>query len=166
MASEIVEFVGSIKKVRFKANDSPFKICTMRVSQVLEGKIEPNEYGDVVFKGEMDMLPQTNYLIKGKLNKSDKYGNQYDYVFSKRQNPIEDMSAKDFRVFLTDLSAKGHLINEKYEDPRPLFQNHDIDALTEIQGIGLKTATILLEKYEAQKDYSLAYVALVNMVLI
>ena len=159
MASEIVEFVGSIKKVRFKANDSPFKICTMRVSQVLEGKIEPNEYGDVVFKGEMDMLPQTNYLIKGKLNKSDKYGNQYDYVFSKRQNPIEDMSAKDFRVFLTDLSAKGHLINEKYEDPRPLFQNHDIDALTEIQGIGLKTATILLEKYEAQKDYSLAYVA-------
>ena len=43
-----IEIVGSIQRIRFAANDSLFKIATMRVSEVREGNIVKNSFGDVV----------------------------------------------------------------------------------------------------------------------
>lgn len=154
-----LEIEGSIKSIRYAATDSDFKIAEMRVSRVIKGEPQYNEYGSLIFKGEMDLTPSENYIIQGDLVADSKYGKQYKYLFSKRSNPVEGMTAQDFRRFLTTLSPKAVNINAVYKDPREIFEKHDLEALTKVEGIGGKTAQRLLEKYEAQRDYSPAYVA-------
>ena len=60
-----VEIVGSIQRIRFAANDSLFKIATMRVSEVREGNIVKNSFGDVVFKGVVPSRHQS-YINDGR----------------------------------------------------------------------------------------------------
>lgn len=154
-----IEIVGSIQRIRFAANDSLFKIATMRVSEVREGNIVKNSFGDVVFKGEMSLIPQNEYIIRGEFINDEKYGPQYQYISSKRRDPIEGMSREDFRQFLTDISPKGVLVNAQFDDPRPIFQEHRVKELMAIKGIGPVSADKLINAYEEQKDYSEAYVA-------
>ena len=154
-----IEIVGSIQRIRFAANDSLFKIATMRVSEVREGNIVKNSFGDVVFKGEMSLIPQNEYIIRGEFINDEKYGPQYQYISSKRRDPIEGMSRENFRQFLTDISPKGALVNAQFDDPRPIFQEHRVKELMSIKGIGPVSADKLINAYEEQKDYSEAYVA-------
>ncbi|WP_457852170.1 YrrC family ATP-dependent DNA helicase, partial [Limosilactobacillus reuteri] len=149
-----IEIVGSIQRIRFAANDSLFKIATMRVSEVREGNIVKNSFGDVVFKGEMSLIPQNEYIIRGEFINDEKYGPQYQYISSKRRDPIEGMSREDFRQFLTDISPKGVLVNAQFDDPRPIFQEHRVKELMAIKGIGPVSADKLINAYEEQKDYS------------
>lgn len=157
--SETIEFIGSIDKIRFQANDSTFKIVTVKISKLLEGNPKENMFGDVVFKGEMAMLSGDDYYFKGLLEDNEKYGPQYKLLFSRRDKPVEKMSKEDFRRFLHVLSARwAPSINKKFDNPKTVFEEHDVEALTSIEGIGIKTARALLKKYESQKDYSAAYV--------
>ena len=71
-----VEFIGSIDRLRYQADDSLFKIALMRVSEVLSGDLKKNKYDQVIFKGEMSLIPQNNYIIKGELINDPKWGQQ------------------------------------------------------------------------------------------
>lgn len=153
-----IKFVGTIDHVFFKKDD--FVIATMKVQKLLDGAIKYNNYGEVVFKGEMTMLPEHSYIITGGFVNDDRYGPQYKLIESRLKNPIETMSIEDFRRFLLSISPKyGFLINKEYPDPRKLFKDEDIDALTKVKGIGPKVATRLIQKYNSQKDYGPAYAA-------
>lgn len=155
MMEEVVEFVGTIKDYRFRNADNGFVIATMKVdyTQPYKGKLVRNSYGDIIMKGNFELLTTTDYVIKAKFINDRKYGPQYQYIYSKRKNPIEDMTPEDFQDFLVDLGGKtGELINKEYADAREIFQAHDIDALIKIKGVGIKTAQKLLDKYESQKD--------------
>lgn len=153
-----VEFIGSIDRLRYQADDSLFKIALMRVSEVLSGDLKKNKYDQVIFKGEMSLIPQNNYIIKGELIDDPKWGPQYQYISSKRKDPIENMSKEDFRIFLTDVSPKGVLVNQAFDDPRPIFTEHKIKELMSVKGIGPVNADKLINAYEEQKDFSEAYV--------
>ena len=157
--TETLKFIGSIDRIRFKANDSSFKIATMRISKVLEGMPRQNDYGDVIFKGNMTMIPSDNYVIQGILVDDKRYGPQYNLKFSRREKPIEKMSKQDFRKFLTTISSKwGPIINKEFDDSRKIFASKDKKKLMQIDGIGSVIAGKLFDKYESQKDYSAAYV--------
>ena len=53
---EIVEIVGSIERERYRNGD--FCIATMRVSEVRQGVLKRANDGNVIFKGDMRMIPQ------------------------------------------------------------------------------------------------------------
>lgn len=154
---EIIEIVGSIKHERYRNGD--FCIATMRVSEVKQGELKRANDGNVIFKGDMRMIPQKEYIIRGRYEDNKSFGPQYQFLSNKLKNPIEDMSAKEFRRFLTDLSAYGVRINQEYEDPRKIFEEHNLEALTKIEGIGNVRAQELLDKYDEQRDYSPVYIA-------
>ena len=153
---EIVEIVGSIERERYRNGD--FCIATMRVSEVRQGVLKRADDGNVIFKGDMRMIPQKEYIIRGRYEDNKKFGPQYQFLSNKLKNPIEDMSAKEFRQFLTDLSPYGVRINKAYEDARKIFEEHNLEALTKIDGIGNVRAKELLDKYDSQRDYSPVYV--------
>ena len=153
---EIVEIVGSIERERYRNGD--FCIATMRVSEVRQGALKRADDGNVIFKGDMRMIPQKGYIIRGRYEDNKKFGPQYQFLSNKLKNPIEDMSAKEFRQFLTDLSPYGVRINKAYEDSRKIFEEHNLEALTVIDGIGNVRAKELLNKYDSQRDYSPVYV--------
>lgn len=153
---EIVEIVGSIERERYRNGD--FCIATMRVSEVRQGVLKRANDGNVIFKGDMRMIPQKEYIIRGRYEDNKKFGPQYQFLSNKLKNPIEDMSAKEFRQFLTDLSPYGVRINKAYEDSRKIFEEHNLEALTAIDGIGNVRAKELLNKYDSQRDYSPVYV--------
>lgn len=153
---EIVEIVGSIERERYRNGD--FCIATMRVSEVRQGVLKRANDGNVIFKGDMRMIPQKEYIIRGRYEDNKKFGPQYQFLSNKLKNPIEDMSAKEFRQFLTDLSPYGVRINKAYEDVRKIFEEHNLEALTKIDGIGNVRAKELLDKYDSQRDYSPVYV--------
>lgn len=153
---EIVEIVGSIERERYRNGD--FCIATMRVSEVRQGALKRADDGNVIFKGDMRMIPQKEYIIRGRYEDNKKFGPQYQFLSNKLKNPIEDMSAKEFRQFLTDLSPYGVRINKAYEDSRKIFEEHNLEALTVIDGIGNVRAKELLNKYDSQRDYSPVYV--------
>ena len=153
---EIVEIVGSIERERYRNGD--FCIATMRVSEVRQGVLKRANDGNVIFKGDMRMIPQKEYIIRGRYEDNKKFGPQYQFLSNKLKNPIEDMSAKEFRQFLTDLSPYGVRINKAYEDARKIFEEHNLEALTKIYGIGNVRAKELLDKYDSQRDYSPVYV--------
>lgn len=155
-APEIVEIVGSIERERYRNGD--FCIATMRVSEVKQGELKRANDGNVIFKGDMRMIPQKEYIIRGRYEDNKKFGPQYLFLSNKLKNPIEDMSAKEFRQFLTDLSPYGVRINKAYEDSRKIFEEHNLEALTAIDGIGNVRAKELLDKYDSQRDYSPVYV--------
>lgn len=153
---EIVEIVGSIERERYRNGD--FCIATMRVSEVRQGALKRADDGNVIFKGDMRMIPQKEYIIRGRYEDNKKFGPQYQFLSNKLKNPIENMSAKEFRQFLTDLSPYGVRINKAYEDSRKIFEEHNLEALTVIDGIGNVRAKELLNKYDSQRDYSPVYV--------
>lgn len=153
---EIVEIVGSIERERYRNGD--FCIATMRVSEVRQCVLKRANDGNVIFKGDMRMIPQKEYIIRGRYEDNKKFGPQYQFLSNKLKNPIEDMSAKEFRQFLTDLSPYGVRINKAYEDARKIFEEHNLEALTKIDGIGNVRAKELLDKYDSQRDYSPVYV--------
>ena len=153
---EIVEIVGSIERERYRNGD--FCIATMRVSEVRQGVLKRANDGNVIFKGDMRMIPQKEYIIRGRYEDNKKFGPQYQFLSNKLKNPIEDMSAEEFRQFLTDLSPYGVRINKAYEDARKIFEEHNLEALTKIDGIGNVRAKELLDKYDSQRDYSPVYV--------
>lgn len=153
---EIVEIVGSIERERYRNGD--FCIATMRVSEVRQGVLKRANDGNVIFKGDMRMIPQKEYIIRGRYEDNKKFGPQYQFLSNKLKNPIEDMSAKEFRQFLTDLSPYGVRINKAYEDARKIFEEHNLEALIKIDGIGNVRAKELLDKYDSQRDYSPVYV--------
>lgn len=159
MANDVVRFIGSIAYVRYSTADSDCKITTMRVSKVEDGELKKDPWGNVTFKGEMDLIPSTNYIISGRLVKDKKFGDQYTFLNAKREHPVEDMTPKEFRRFLTEITGWAEDINKKYKDPKPIFEEHNVEALTAISGIGKSRAESILDKYEKQKDYGPAYAA-------
>lgn len=159
-AKENVVFVARVERVVYDgAPRSDFKIVTLDVREVKKGELKRNGYDEVLLKGNMALNPNTDYIITCSPINDPKWGYQYEYVFSKRSAPVEDMSIEDFNQFLTEITIYAKVIAQKFDDPREIFKNKDLHALTQIKGIGLVTAKRMFEAYEAQKDYSPAYVA-------
>lgn len=154
-----VVLVASVDTVRYDgAPRNDFKIVTLNVKEVKQGELKRNGFDEVVLKGSMALNAHTDYIITCEPVNDPKWGYQYNYIFSKRNAPVEGMGIEDFNQFLTEITPFAKMIAQKFEDPREIFKKKDIDALLQIKGIGRAKATKMFEDYEAQKDYSPAYV--------
>lgn len=156
--SEVV-FVGCLERVRWAASDSDFKIAEVSVSNVIEGEdMSPTDFLDyVIVKGDFTMREGVSYKITAEVEHNAKWGDQYKLLFLQRENPVEDMNKDQFKEFLGQLTKHAEKICDKYDDPREIFENHNYDALCEVDGVGTATAEKLFVLYDNERDYSQAY---------
>lgn len=158
--------VGRLTETRFKATDSDFTIGIVAIDKTIDGVpiYTQARYGEqsnnIIVKGEMVLLNNTPYVFECKHVNDPRFGDQYQLISVKRENPVEELSADDFRLFLKDIAgdAKAKAILSVYDDPREIFIRGDKESLMSVDGIGEKFAEKFLQEYEDQKDYSQAYV--------
>ncbi|KRL08018.1 AAA family ATPase [Liquorilactobacillus hordei] len=148
MEEEIL-LVGKLERVIFQSDNNDFQIVLFN-----------SKRGIVTLKGEMSLLPDTEYSIKADKVIDPRYGEQFNFISSKRSNPIEDMSKEDFKKFLLGIAgaSKVKSIFDTIDDPRKVFAEGDKATLIQVKGIGENLAEKYLEQYEEQKDYGEAYV--------
>lgn len=153
-----IEVTGQLGRIIFEAKDSDFKIATLILSDVED--ITEVKSAEIVVKGEMSLLDNTEYVFSGELTLDKRYGKQYKLISIKRAKPIEGMSKNEFRDFLYNLAGatKVDSIYKTFEDPRKIFANGDVEKLKKAKGIGDYLAKRYMEVYEEQKDYGKAYV--------
>ena len=163
----------TLNHIRFPRSHEPgeFAIAYFDVSKVLDGEI-PSEFRvdggalgldlfSICAKGNMPTLERGNkYILQGKLEIDPKWGPQYqteqvrlDFNLTNR----EDQRAF-FKKFLT--ANQVDLLMEGSDNPVKWLEDHDLEKLMTIKGVGPVVAERLIRKYEDCKDYGRAYVEL------
>ena len=153
-----IEVTGQLGRIIFEAKDSDFQIATLILKDVKD--IKEAGSAEIVVKGEMSLLNNTDYIFRGELIVDKRYGNQYKLISIKRKKLIESLSKEEFRDFLYNVAGetKVDAIYATFEDPRKVFAEGAVDKLKEAKGIGDYLAKRYIEIYEEQKDYGKAYV--------
>lgn len=140
MQNNIVEFKAKIEKLRFKADDSDFKIYIAIVDKSKYKNINANNKGDFIITGNLhELVPNVEYSIRA-LETSSKFGYQYKVLNIRRDKPISPEASKSFlKEIVTDLQAETLLsIYPNIIDKVMQNDLSDID-LTKTKGIKEKT---------------------------
>lgn len=149
-------------------NPGEFAIARFLVREVLEGELpdeckDPLELGDYVIfaKGNMPTLKKENeYIFQGNLVIDKKYGARYDVEQLRLDYDMESAAdqRKFFRAFLTDRQVDA--LMSATANPMKWLEDHDIEKLKTIKGVGDAVAERMIKRYEESKDYGRAYVEL------
>ena len=164
-------------KVLYPKKHEPgeFAIAAMQVLNVLEGTI-PDEFREtteqysfgkennnveIIVKGNMPaMRLDLEYIFQGVLDIDKRYGPGYnveqlrlDYSMDTEEN-----QRKFFLAFLTEkqvdaLMAPGN-------EPLKWLEDHDVEKLKTVKGIGDVVAERMINRFEESKDYGRAFVEL------
>lgn len=170
----IIKVKGMLYRILFprpasnlgKDEDSPFGITIWDVLKVEEGKLE-NDWGQrrITVKGNFyaPINDSKTYLILAKEVTDEKYGLQYELL-----NLVEDLELNtDFqkKSFLRSILTENQLkeMFKTYPDPMPYIKNHDVEALSQIKGVGDYIANCIINRYEENKDNSIIYIKLADM---
>ena len=152
-----------------------FAIAVLEVLEVLEGEI-PDEfrettehfsYGgvnkniEITVKGNMPaMRPDLEYIFQGILDIDKRYGPGYN-VEQLRLNysmDTEEDQRKFFLAFLTEKQVEA--LMAPGNNPLKWLEDHDVEQLKTIKGIGDVVAERMISRYEESKDYGRAFVEL------
>lgn len=154
-----IEFIGTLNRIRFSAQDSDFKIVEMNVDEITEGKVNmPYEFWDyLVVKGNFNVYPDTKYRVIAEIQHDPKWGEQYCVQYCQRETTVENMDLPQFKEFLNQITSYSDAIMDMYEDPRSIFREHDRKALMKVKGIGEAKAKSILALYDAEQDFGEAY---------
>ena len=149
------------------AEPGTFAIFSISISKIVQGTIDPrtitkwNGDNEITFKGSVPELRfGTTYKIGAKLVEDPKYGFGYQVAV---MNVCADFDSEEgVRRFLSYVLTEKQIsaLMDTFENPIPVFEAHDIEALCQIKGIKHATAEKILDKYERSKDNSEAYAEL------
>lgn len=163
----IVEgFVNKQIFPRTKVKSGDFAIFTFSPESVIgeiDNRTKNPKYktDDITFKGRVPELDGgTRYKITADLKQDAKYGWQYDIVSI---NSVVKLDTEaDVRKFLGYVFTENQInaLYEAYPNPVEVLERGDVEALCKIKGIKEAKATKLLNKYNASKDSSKAYMTL------
>ena len=144
-----------------------FAIFSVVISRIVQGTIDPrtitkwNGDNEITFKGSVPELRfGTTYRIGAKLVEDPKYGFGYQIAV---MNVCADFDSEEgIRRFLSYVLTEKQIsaLMNAFENPIPVFEAHDVEALCKIKGIKYATAEKILDKYEKSKDNSEAYAEL------
>ena len=156
-----IKFVGTLNNYIFQSKENDFKIASLSVLDELDGLFRYNNYGNITVKGEMDLLPKTEYEIVASYIVDKKYGEQYNIESYTRTHALEDMRADDFTQFMSSLGNGAEKIAEHFGDKTKevmstALEKDDTLQLEQVKGIGKVKARKILAKYSNQRDYSAA----------
>lgn len=141
------------------SNNSGYAIFVAKVLDVIEGTYDKQ---NIKLKGNVPFLRYSDeYKVWCELaDHNDKYGDTYEIVgFNKI---FEIKNKNDQRTFLEGILPLTTVNNifDTYDDIIPILEEHNIEALTKVNGIGEYRANEIIENYEATKDDSEIYIKL------
>lgn len=142
-------------------NSGDFGIISTIVLDVLQGEPKINKWGCITLTGNMcEINDEDIYVVIGKEREHEKFGLQYEVVFMCVD--IKLTNKDDQFKFLEKILPEKQCVEifKNFENPIDILENKDIKALCTIKGIGVPSAMKIIDKYEACKDYSEAYVRL------
>ena len=141
------------------SNDSGYAIFVAKVLNVIEGTYDKQ---NIKLKGNVPFLRYSDeYKVWCELAEhNDKYGDTYEIIGFNKIFEIKDKS--DQRTFLEGILPLTTVNNifDTYDDIIPILEEHNIEALTKVNGIGEYRANEIIENYEATKDDSEIYIKL------
>jgi len=173
MADKFITAKVQLNNYRFPKNKAhvsgEYAIVLLNVIEVTEGDIPSaafTSYGNhtIVVNGGMPRLEKgVDYILQAKQVVDPKWGIQYkcenirmDYNMDKRED-----QEKFFSFFLTEHQIES--LYSFYDNPIPLLENNNIEALTQIKGIGKVTAARMCMKYTDNIANGRAYVVLKDL---
>lgn len=160
MEENMVKVLATVKKEMYRKDD--FAIMSFEIQDVFEGEPYIDTYWNTwTAKGNIPSWEyNVPYTIIAKEVEPNKYGRQYEIIsmihemdFSNKQNQ---------KIFLSKILTEIQLNNlyKTIDSPFEAIEEHDIETLCKVKGIGEIVAKRIIDKYEENKDYSTAYVEL------
>ena len=160
----IIKLEVTLAYIRFPKNvkhieSGEFGIFQANVQKVLEGEYTESK---IVLRGNVcEIRYGCTYKVYCTLNSvHPKYGASYNIVYINR---VADISTKEKQhEFLSQIITNSALdrLFEKYDDVIELLETKNIEKLTSVSGIGVKSAKRMIKLYNDQKDYSDVYIEL------
>lgn len=138
-----------------------YGIISVFVLDTLEGEPQVNKWGTITLTGNMCEINNDEvYVIIGKEIENEKFGLQYKVIFMSVDVKLE--TREDQFKFLEKILPEKQCLEifKTFKNPIEILEAKDIKSLCSVKGIGVPTAIKVIEKYEASKDYSEAYVKL------
>lgn len=138
-------------------------ILTTEIVENIEGQpcIDP-KWNTITIKG---IFPEwcygEEYMLIAKEEEKGKYQYpSYEVItfFKQMDLSSQDNQKKFLKRILTDKQVEEVL--KTIENPIEILENHDVETLCKVKGIGISVANKIIDKYEENKDYSAAYVKL------
>lgn len=165
----VVKGTAKLKKIMYpKGNyetSGGFTIASFEPINIEEGEIEVNpQFNTFSIKGEMPPLREGEeyYFIVEEGERHPKFGLGYDLTFMRQDVSLDESDESSIRRFLEIILTDKQIdaLYDVFDNPLAVIESGDIDKMTEAKGIGNKTAQRIINHYESQKDYSLAYIEL------
>lgn len=166
--NKIIKIEGRLNRVLFPkypevlGKDSTFGIVSWVPMLVLEGEPVTDNFGGLVIKGsyEEEIDQWKNYTIIAKETEDEKRGMQYELLFIGDLINLSTVNNQKafLKTFLSDLQ-----ITEMFkvlENPLSTIENHDIEALKKVNGVGDYIAHCIVDRFEENKDNCEVYLEL------
>lgn len=158
----IVKCIVELGKVFFPKGKSRIKSGEFGI--FVADIIEPidnceNIYKNIKLKGTCcEIQYGEKYKVSCKLcDVNEKFGNTYEIVYINRIVDLKDeVKQKNFLMSILNENVVTRLYNE-CENVIELLDSEDVESLSKVKGIGVKSAMRLIEKYKDCKDYSDVY---------
>lgn len=165
----IVKGTAKLKKIMFPRGayetSGGFAIASFEPINIEEGDIELSpQFGTFSIKGETPPLKEgVEYhfnIEEGE--RHPQYGMGYNLVFMRQDVNLDTSDKNSVKSFLEIILSVRQVkaLYDAFENPIQVIESKDVEKLTEANGIGMKTAQRIIDHYESQKDYSLAYMEL------
>jgi ATP-dependent exoDNAse (exonuclease V) alpha subunit len=123
--------------------------------EVISGEPFLDKYDSFILKGILPFIDMCDtYKVIAKLIKDEKYGWQYEIVYI---NSNVDLTDKDEqRIFLSKILTPSQMgeLYKVLDNPFEIIKSENIEQLTGIKGIGIKTANRIIQRYKENIDYS------------
>ena len=158
-----VKFVKRIYPKRVSGEDGVWQVCLVDIVSVNEGV--PYCKRGVSIVGNMVWLTDeydSEYRIVGDLTENTKYGGlQYIVTYSQEIYEFDTYEKQvTFLDYILTDKQLNNLIKEYPQNPIKPLEEHDMNGLMKVSGIGVATATKLLQRFDACKDKGKAYIEL------
>lgn len=145
--------------------DGGYTIASFIPIEMEQGSVEEHpKYGTFSLKGNMPPLKEGKeyYFIAEEGERHPQFGISYELAFMRTNIELDKSDIHSVRRFLEAILTKkqAYEICDALEDPIKVMENKDINELTKVRGIGLKTAQKVIDHYDSQRDYSFAYIEL------
>jgi len=142
--------------------DNKYGIVKWNVLSVLDGEVESDKNDIVTITGnyEEEINENKNYTILAKEIMHEKFGKQYQLIFI--GEVLDLTSVGHQKAFLATFLTDGQ-ITEMYkvlDNPLKTVQDHDINSLKKVHGIGDYIANCIIERFEDCKDNCNVYIEL------
>lgn len=122
-----------------------------------------NLHGRIKLKGNVSELNYCeSYNVTCRLaDQNAKYGDTYEILFMNRIVDLKDeIKQRNFLMSILNENTVQRLFEMYGDKVIELLDNKDIDSLSKVKGVGVKSAMKLIEKYESCKDYGEVYAEL------